>query len=71
MARLIAWTGGSSPAPFASLDAPQRATVKAAYAEQCSMYEDFWGKAPDVELRRVFWNRARHDAHATHREPHQ
>lgn len=60
------WTGGSAPKPLSEISKAERATVKASFREQCETYREFWNDLP-IHIVRIFWNRARHDAHAQHR----
>ena len=61
-----AWTGGSPPRPLASISLAELFDVGLLYAEQCQVYREAWGDVPE-DVARIFWGRARHDAHATHR----
>lgn len=63
---LRAWTGGSTPAPLSLTSPEERATVRAFFREQVADYVAYWGSIGRDHLR-LFWGRARHDAHATHR----
>lgn len=64
----IAWTGGSSPHPWRDLTGDERRTVKQLFREQLWSFGEYWRECPDKAIRALFWNRARHDAHATHRD---
>ena len=61
-----AWTGGSKPAPLAAITPMERAMVTAYFREQAREYINFWGDFPP-DVRRLFWVRARYDAHASMR----
>jgi hypothetical protein len=64
-----AWMGGDRPQPLAALSQAERRDVSVFFQEQCRIYSDYWGDLPR-DAQRTFWNRARYDAHATHRGPH-
>lgn len=61
-----AWTGGDGPRALGTLGIERR-TVSEFFREQVTIWRDFWHDMPDRDTLRIFWNRARHDAHATHR----
>lgn len=61
-----AWTGGSTPAPLSAITPTERAMVTAYFREQAREYLNFWGDFPP-DVRRIFWGRARYDAHANMR----
>ena len=65
--RVLAWAGGSSPRPIGTIGRWERDIVTALFREQWNTFTAFWGSAPDHDTARIFWNRARHDAHATGR----
>jgi hypothetical protein len=67
-AKKRAWTGGTSPNPLAKINRFERETVRKLFREQFTTYANHWGEKPDHGTARIFWNRARHDAHATHRQ---
>lgn len=63
-----AWTGGDGPRPLRECSAEERAYARKLYRAECRVWCDFWGRdGYELDVARVFWNRARHDAHATFR----
>lgn len=61
----IAYRGGSEPKNFHDCNELEINLINALNKAQIEASRAFWGKEPDQEMRRIFWNRARHDAHAT------
>lgn len=63
-----AWTGGSLPAPLATVSALERGLVTCLFRDQVFTYLNYW-KLDRIEtgILRTFWTRARADAHATYR----
>lgn len=61
-----AWTGGSAPRPLPEVSRDERRYISHLFREQCETFRAFWGDLPG-DVRRIFWNRARYDAHATFR----
>lgn len=68
MKNIIAWMGGSSPKPILECSHDEVRLVAEIFAEQVETYSEFWKVPPDDDTISIFWNRARHDAHATFRE---
>ena len=66
--QIIAWTGGSVPAPLTQISTEERQLVSYLFHEQLNTWMNFWGDLPDKDTRRIFWSRARGDAHATYRK---
>ncbi len=64
----VAWMGGSSPRRWGKLSSMERQLVKAYYIEQHDMWVKFWAEELPREQSRIFWRRARGDAHATMRD---
>lgn len=64
---VVAWTGGSRPAPFVGIHKLEAALAVSLYKMQRAAFNAFWGKDPGVDERQIFWTRARFDAHATFR----
>lgn len=62
-----AWTGGSNPKPLLGLDGDERALVSKLFRDQFILYFTFWKDKPTRDTLRIFWRRARYDAHATFR----
>ncbi len=62
-----AWTGGTGPRPWSDVEGFERVYVSALFAEQVADWIECWGNMPEMDTARIFWNRARHDAHATAR----
>jgi hypothetical protein len=65
---IVVWIGGSRPAPLSTIGAIERSTCSSLFRQQCETFSDYWGTAPDLDTCRIFWRRARHDAHATWRD---
>lgn len=63
-----AWTGGSDPRPLSEITGFEREYVSALFAEQVTEWVECWGDLPKMDTVRLFWDRARHDAHATCRD---
>ena len=64
---LTAWMGGSRPKPIKECSADEVALVSLLFREQFQTWHDYWKDSPSLDVARIFWNRARHDAHATMR----
>lgn len=64
---VIAWTGGTPPRPIADIHNQERTLVSALFRNQILDFRAYWGELPDRDTTRIYWNRARHDAHATYR----
>lgn len=65
--RILAWMGGFRPLPYPEISQEEKALVSILFREQCEIYSCYWGDLPK-DMRRLFWNRARYDAHATFRK---
>ena len=63
-----AWTGGSSPDEYESLEPVEKMLVRLIFRNMCKIYRDYWDEHADCDIRKRFWNQARYDAHATMRE---
>ena len=63
-----AWTGGSSPAEYETLERVEAMLVRLIFRHMCRVYSDYWKEEADCDIRRRFWNQSRYDAHATMRE---
>lgn len=63
---LVAWIGGSSPQPIMSLCRGEARLVRALFRDQMAIHRDYWGNVK-MDTARIFWGRARGDAHATMR----
>jgi len=62
-----AWTGGSDTRPLGAVSKRERATLRAMFREQCAAWSAYWGECVPLDVARIFYCRARGDAHATHR----
>ena len=62
-----AWTGGTFPAALGAVPTAERRYVSRLFREQCEEYIGFTGGELPGDIGRVFWRRARRDAHATFR----
>jgi hypothetical protein len=64
----VAWTGGSSPAPYDEISDLEREYVEKLFDEQADLWLDHWSETELPEdVQATFWQRARYDAHATFR----
>lgn len=64
----VAWTGGSSPRPVMELSEAEWEYAKKLYVDDLDTWRSFWQEdTVPVDIRNIFWGRARHDAHATFR----
>ena len=64
-----AWTGGTPPRSLLRIGRLERALLRREFRRHLLAYRGYWGDLPDRRVMRLFWNRARHDAHATCRDP--
>lgn len=64
----VAWMGGSKPNKLSSIDSRERQMVSIFFQEQMYHFIRYWESYPDKDTTRLFWNRARHDAHSSRRE---
>lgn len=74
---LKAWTGGSSPLPLSKVTKKERGLISNLFREQLIDWSRYWrggvirssaDQTPSVlSVARIFWKRARYDAHATFR----
>lgn len=70
MRTIHAWTGGSRPKPLAQIDQSERTLVRALFRDQMRVMREYWGDYLGLnrsiwDTARIFWKRARYDAHAT------
>jgi len=63
-----AWTGGTPPAPLMTIDRAERSMLKFFFGDQIIDWRNYYNDDPPRDVLRIFWNRARHDAHATRRQ---
>ncbi len=63
----VAWMGGTHPKPLKDIDPRERTMVSFYFREQMKVWTDYWQDNCPKDTRKVFWNRARHDAHASRR----
>ena len=59
-----AWTGGSQPPCYALSPTPRRELISYLFREQVKCYAAYWSACPSLDTVRIFWTRAKHDAHA-------
>lgn len=64
----IAWTGGTSPNPPSTVSKVEWDIVKEQYRWHIDTFSQYWGAPPDKDMRKLFWNWSRYDAHASIRE---
>lgn len=65
---VVAWTGGSAPAPLLRISGTERRLVRVLFREQVAAWKDYWRRPLPADVRRILWGRARYDAHASVRE---
>lgn len=65
---VIAWTGGTAPKPLLGISKKERGLVSYLFQEQVMIWLDYWKVKVPLDVCRIFWNRARHDAHSTFRD---
>ena len=64
----VAWTGGSSPRLTVDVSHDEWEYIKKLYAEDLDTWRSFWQEdVVPLDVKDIFWNRARYDAHATFR----
>jgi hypothetical protein len=63
-----AWTGGSHPRPLLYVGHKERFFITHLFRDQVRTWAYGWGDFPDMDTMRIFWRRARFDAHATCRD---
>ncbi len=63
----IAWMGGSRPRPLLELSMGERLYVTRLFRVQVYTWQEFWSGPVPTDVCRIFWKRARYDAHATYR----
>ena len=54
----------TGPRPLVHIGADERATVSDLFRDQVRTWIDFWHDFPSHDTLKIFWNRARWDAHA-------
>ena len=64
----VAWTGGSPPPAYSYSPTARRLLISHLFREQVRTFAAYWSECPDMSTARIFWNRAKHDAHATMRQ---
>ena len=64
----IAWTGGCRPLKPSQISREQASLQKYLFGEQVCTFRAYWHFEPEWEVLRIFFNRARYDAHATYRK---
>ncbi len=72
MKTIIAWTGGTRPAPLAQLSRDERPMVRLIFRTAMNTVWGYWGDYRGIDRSvldqaRTQWKRARYDAHATFR----
>jgi hypothetical protein len=60
-----AWMGGSQPPAYKFSPRARRLLISKYFREQLQDYIYYWQSLPPVSTARIFWNRAKHDAHAS------
>ncbi len=63
----IAWMGGSRPRPLLELSQYERLYVTYLFRQQVRTWSTYWFAPVPGDIARIFWKRARYDAHATYR----
>lgn len=69
---VVAWTGGSPPRKFLQCSKGERAVRSRIFRDHMKICHDYWGdylglNESVLETARIYYNWARHDAHATFR----
>ena len=62
-----AWMGGSRPRPLLELSQYERLYVTYLFRQQVRTWSTYWFAPVPGDIARIFWKRARYDAHATYR----
>jgi len=62
---VIAWTGGDRPAMPSQVGPKFAGLQKLLFGEQVETFRGYWGDSPNWDTLRIFFRRARYDAHAT------
>ena len=63
----ITWMGGSRPRPLLELSQYERLYVTYLFRQQVRTWSTYWFAPVPGDIARIFWKRARYDAHATYR----
>ena len=63
--QIYAWTGGTSPEKYKAISVLEKQLVSIFFRSEINCFRNYWGDFPDKDTRAIFWNRAKHDAHAT------
>ena len=63
----VAWMGGCRPNPIANISQEERLKTSELFREQMQIFYAYWG-VYDWDMARLFWKRARYDAHSTYRK---
>ncbi len=63
----VAWMGGSRPRPLLELSQYERLYVTYLFRQQMRTWSGYWSTRAPIDVCRIFWKRARYDAHATYR----
>ena len=62
-----AWMGGSRPHPLSELSQDEREYASYLFRQQVRTWSTYWFAPVPGDIARIFWKRARYDAHATYR----
>lgn len=65
---VVAWMGGSRPKKFSDCSVKEKNLVSYLFRDQVAAFNLFWGDMPEMDIFRIYWKRARYDAHATLRD---
>ena len=63
----VAWTEGSSPTALSTICDEERKIVSFFFRDQVTTWTSYWNEPIPRDICRIFWRRARYDAHATMR----
>ncbi len=63
----IVWMGGSRPRPLSELSQDEREYASYLFRQQMRTWSTYWSTPASIDVCRIFWKRARYDAHATYR----
>lgn len=69
--KTICWTGGSRPNKPSKVTQAETSVRSYLFREQIEAFRKYWGDYPDRDTLRIYFRRARMDAHAHRARPHR
>lgn len=63
--QVYSWGGGSRPTNYKTISTLEKQLVSIFFRTEINCFRNYWGDFPNKDTRAIFWNRAKHDAHAT------